>query len=116
MAMLACALTMQPCAAQTADGPVTVVVAITLEASTTPTEALAAMNGMRAMMKKQPGYVSEEFLQNLNPSNTPQYVHVSRWTSMVQWAALFRASAFSQLSAHGSQHYTISTSAFVSAK
>lgn len=93
-------------------GPVTVVVGVALTANATPAEALAAVNDMRAMMKRQPGYLSEEFLQNLNASNVPQYLHVSRWASMTYWAALFRTPEFSKLSAHGQEHYTLSVSAF----
>jgi heme-degrading monooxygenase HmoA len=94
-------------------GPVTVVVEVALAVNATPSQALAAMNDMRAMMKRQPGYLSEEFLQNLNASNTPRYVHVSRWASMTYWAALFRTPEFSKLNAHGNEHYTISASAFL---
>ena len=96
-------------------GPVTVVVEVALAANATPSEALAALNDMRAMMKRQPGFLSESLLQNLNPANSPRYVHVSRWASMVQWSALFRAPEFNRLNAHGNEHYTISASAFVPA-
>ena len=89
---------------------------VSLAANTTPSEALVALNDMRSMMKRQPGYMSEEFLQNLNADNTPRYVHVSRWASMNYWAALFRTPDFSKLSAHGNEHYTISVSAFVPAE
>ena len=113
------ALAVAPTSAQSVPasaGPVTVVVEVALEANTTPAEALVALNDMRAMMKRQPGYLSEEFLQNLNASNAPRYVHVSRWASMNYWAALFRTPEFSKLNAHGSEHYTISASAFVPAE
>jgi heme-degrading monooxygenase HmoA len=110
------ALAIAPSSAQTASalaGPVTVVVEVALAANATPSEALAALNDMRAMMKRQPGYLSEEFLQNLNASNSPRYVHVSRWASMTYWAALFRTPEFAELNAHGNEHYSISTSAFL---
>jgi heme-degrading monooxygenase HmoA len=113
------ALAITPSSAQTGPalaGPVTVVVEVALAANATPAEALAAVNDMRAMMKRQPGYLSEEFLQNLNAGNVPRYVHVSRWASMTYWAALFRTPEFSKLSAHGNEHYTISASAFVPAE
>ena len=100
----------------TSAGPVTVVVEVALAANATPSEALAAMNDMRAMLKRQPGYLSEEFLQNLNASNVPRYLHVSRWASMTYWAALFRTPEFSKISAHGNEHYTISASAFLPAE
>lgn len=97
-------------------GPVTVVVEVALAPNATPEQALAAVNDMRAMMKRQPGYLSEEFLQNLNAGNAPRYVHVSRWASMTYWAALFRTPEFGKLSAHGNEHYTISASAFLPAE
>jgi heme-degrading monooxygenase HmoA len=117
--LCAVALTTMPVFAQTAPAPVgmvTVVVEVSLTSGSSPAEALAALNDIRAMMKKQPGYLSEEFLQNLNASNTPQYIHVSRWASMTYWATLFRTTPFSQLTAHGNQHYTTSVSAFLPAE
>jgi heme-degrading monooxygenase HmoA len=119
VAMSVSALASAPTSAQTepaSAGPVTVVVEVALAANATPTEALVALNDMRTMMKRQPGYLSEEFLQNLNASNVPRYVHVSRWASMTYWAALFRTPEFSKLSAHGNEHYTISASAFLPAE
>jgi heme-degrading monooxygenase HmoA len=113
------ALAVTPSSAQTGPapaGPVTVVVEVALAANATPAEALAAVRDMRTMMKRQPGYLSEEFLQNLNASNVPRYVHVSRWASMTYWAALFRTPEFSKLSAHGNEHYTISAGAFLPAE
>jgi heme-degrading monooxygenase HmoA len=105
--------------AQPAQNPVagvTVVVEVQLAPNTEPEAARVAIDDMRAMMKKQPGYISETFLQNLNPGSSPRYVHVSHWASMAHWAALFRAPEFAQLSAHGNEHYTISASAFVPAE
>ncbi len=91
---------------------VTVVVEVTLAPNMEPAEALVALGEMRAMMRRQPGYLSEEFLQNLNPSNAPRYVHVSRWASMVYWAGVFRTPEFNRVSAHGNEHYTVMASAF----
>lgn len=92
--------------------PVTVVVEVALAANSTPAEALVALNEMRAMKRRQPGFLSEEVLQNLNASNAPRYVHLSRWAALVYWAALFRRPELSQLNAHGNAHYTLSVSAF----
>lgn len=50
------ALTIAPIAAQTgvvSAGPVTVMVEVALAANATPVEALEAVNGMRALMKRQ---------------------------------------------------------------
>jgi heme-degrading monooxygenase HmoA len=113
------ALAGTPSSAQTgpaSTGPVTVVMEVALAKNATPAEALAAVNDMRAMMKRQPWYLSEEFLQNLNASNLPRYLHVSRWASMTCWAALFRTPEFTKLSARGNEHYAISASAFLPAE
>ena len=67
------------------------------------------------MMKRQPGYSSEEFLQSLISSNAPRYVPVSHQVSMTYWAAAFRAPEFSRLSAHGNEHCTASTGALLPA-
>ena len=119
IALSVSALAIAPSSAQSGPasaGPVTVVVEVALRANTAPSEALAALNDMRAMMKRQPGYLSEEFLQNLNAGNVPRFVHVSRWASMAYWAALFRTPEFSKLSAHGDEHYILSASAFLPAE
>ena len=89
---------------------------VALAANTKPSQALAALNEMRAMMKKQPGYLSKECLRHPNAGNAPRYVHVSRWASMTYWAALFQAPEFSKFSALGNKHYTISASAFLPAE
>jgi heme-degrading monooxygenase HmoA len=60
--------------------------------------------------------LSEEFLQNLNAGNVPRYMYVSRWASMIYWAALFRTPEFNKLSAHGNEHYTIAVNAFLNAE
>jgi heme-degrading monooxygenase HmoA len=112
-------LSIAPSAAQTDSapaGPVTVVVEIALVANSTSAEALVALKEMRALMKRQPGYLSEELLQNLNANNAPRYVHVSRWAALPFWAALFRTPEFSQLSAHEQEHYRLSVSAFMPAQ
>jgi heme-degrading monooxygenase HmoA len=95
---------------------VTVVAEVALAVNATPTEPLVALNDSRALMKKQPGYMSEEFLQNLNASNVPRYAHMSRWASITYWAALFRTPEFNKLSAHGNEHFTIAVHAFLKAE
>jgi heme-degrading monooxygenase HmoA len=113
------AVAIAPSSAQPApvsSGFVTVVIEVTLASNTEPAAALVALTDMRAMLKKQPGYLSEEFLQNLNAANSPRYVHVSRWASMAYWAAAFRSPEFSKLNAHSNEHYTVAASAFVPAE
>ena len=109
------ALTSTPGSAQArpaSTGPVTVEAEFARAANATCAEAMTLVNDMRAMMKTQPGYLSEAFLQNLDDSNMPRYAQVSRWASMTYWAALFRTPEFSRPSAHGNEHCTISASAF----
>jgi heme-degrading monooxygenase HmoA len=118
-AMLASAMAMAQSPAQpetSSAGPVTVVIEVTLASDTEPSEALVALNDVRAMMRRQPGYLSEEFMQNLNTANSPRFVHVSRWALMEYWAAVFRSPEFGKLSAHGNEHYRVSASAFVPAE
>ena len=92
--------------------PVTVVVEVALAVNETPTDALVALDDIRALMKKQPGYLSGEFPQNLNASDVPRYVHVFRWASMTYWAALIGTPEFNKLSAHGNEHFIIAVKAF----
>ena len=115
-ALCTSALAIAPSSAQpgpASEGSVTVVVEVALAPGSRPSDALAALGDMRAMMRRQPGHLSESLLQNLNPSNSPHYVHVSRWASMTHWSALFQAPEFGRLNAHGSEHYTVTTSAFL---
>ena len=94
---------------------VTVVVEIQLRPKTEAVQAHAAVDDLRAMLKRQPGFISEVFLKNLNPANAPQFIHVSRWASMARWAAWFNSPEFSELNAHGNEHFTLTAAAFVPA-
>jgi heme-degrading monooxygenase HmoA len=96
-----------------AAGTVTVVIEMNLTSPGEPEAALVALRDMRAMVRTQPGFLSDELLRNFNAANVPAYVHVSRWTTMAYWSTVFLSPTFSQLSAHGNQHYTVTASAFV---
>lgn len=114
----ACVANTTPAAAQATSasaGLIAVVVEVALEPDATEPEALAAIQAMRNLLRRQPGYVSETFFQNISGSHAPRYLHLSRWASMNHWAAVFRAPEFSALSAHGNEHYSISVNAFVEA-
>jgi heme-degrading monooxygenase HmoA len=95
---------------------VTVVIQLTPVAGSKPELAAVAMNDMRAMIRKQPGYLSEEFLQNVNPSNAPAHVHVIRWASLKFWENVFISPEFAKLNAAGSKHYTVTASGFKTLK
>jgi heme-degrading monooxygenase HmoA len=95
---------------------VTVVIQIAHAPGSKPDAAAAAMNDMRAMIRKQPGFLSEEFLQNVNPANAPGHVHVIRWASLKYWEGVFASPEFAKLNAAGSKLYTVSASAFKTTK
>ena len=109
--------------AQTAASPaslppdaVTVVIQIVVKPATKPEAVAAALSDMRNMIKKQPGYLSEEYLENVNPANSPTKVHVVRWASSKYWENVFTTPEFIKLNAAGSKLYTVSASAFKTAK
>jgi len=117
LALMFSILALAPAPAYAQTGParastVTVVVELTLKANNLPQQALMPLSDLRSLMRKQPGFLSDELLQNLNAGNAPQYVHVSRWASIAYWAAMFSKAEFSQFSEHGTEHYTILVSAF----
>jgi heme-degrading monooxygenase HmoA len=104
-----------PKAATTADS-VAVVIQISLNPGVNPETAMAAMNDMRAFVKKQPGYLSSEFMQNLNAANTPSYVNVVRWTSMKYWESVFNNPEFTKLNANNTKNFSFNASAFKTVK
>jgi heme-degrading monooxygenase HmoA len=105
-----------PATAKTPVDAVTVVVQLTLLPGAKPEATAAAMNDMRAMIKKQPGFISEELLQNANPANAPQNVHVMRWASFKNWESVFNSPEFAKLNAANAKQYTVLASAFKTVK
>lgn len=95
---------------------VTVVIQITLLPGTKPETAAAAMADMRAMIKKQPGFISSELLTNVNPKNSPTNVHVVRWASMKYWENVYASPDFAKPFAAGSKQYSVTASAFKTAQ
>ena len=95
---------------------VTVVIQINLNPGSPPPSASGPMNDMRALIKKQPGYLGGESLQNNNPSNSPAFVHVTRWAALKYWENVYLSPEFSQLNAAGAKHYSVSISAFKALK
>jgi heme-degrading monooxygenase HmoA len=95
---------------------VTVVIQLSPVAGAKADAALAAMNEMRAFIKKQPGFLSSEFVQNINPANSPSHVHVVRWASLKNWEAVFASPEFAKLNASGTKLYTVNASAFKTIK
>lgn len=90
----------------------TVVVQVSLSPGARPEAVAAAMNDMRALVRKQPGFLGEEFVQNINAANNPRYVHVVHWASMSYWEGVFTSPEFARISAAGAGQYTILASAF----
>ena len=95
---------------------VTVVIQITMAKGAKADAAVTAMTDMRALIKKQPGFLSEEFLQNVNPANAPANVHVMRWAALKYWEGVFNSPEFAKLNAQGSKQYTVTASAFKTLK
>lgn len=114
-AMAAPALAQAPAPAGSPEA-VTVVIQITMAKGAKADAAATAMTDMRAMIKKQPGFLSEEFLQNVNTANAPANVHVMRWASLKYWESVFNSPEFAKLNAAGSKHYTVTASAFKTMK
>lgn len=77
------------------------------------TQALRALNDLRAHLRRQPGFVSNDLFENLNRQHEPRYVHLSHWASINYWAAVFRSPDFARLQAHAQSHYRVTTTALV---
>jgi heme-degrading monooxygenase HmoA len=97
-----------------AEGDVTVLLEVRVASDSEDAQALAALNDLRGLVRRQPGYVSETLFKNLNGQNEPRYVHVSRWVSMAYWAAVFRAPEFARLNAHANEHFSVTVTALLS--
>lgn len=95
---------------------VTVVIQISPVAGVNPEAMDAAMRDMLTLIKKQPGFVSDEFLKNFNPSNTPSHVHVIRWATIKNWEAVFISPEFTKLNATNAKLFTVSANAFMTVK
>ena len=95
---------------------ITVVIQIVPVAGANQSATNTALKDMVALIKKQPGFLSDEFLLNLNPANTPSHVHVIRWASLKYWENVFIAPEFVKLNAANSKLFSISASAFKPAK
>ena len=95
---------------------VTVVIQINVAPGAKADAANAAMDDMRAMIRKQPGFLGEEFLRNQNPANTPTHVHVIRWAALKYWESVFTSPEFLKLNAAAQKQMTISASAFKTIK
>lgn len=99
-------------AAATSSESVTVVIQVAPIAGADKQAANTAMKNMIAMIKKQPGYVSDEFLQNNNPANTPSHVHVIRWASLKYWESVFVSPEFVKLNTTNAKLFSVTASAF----
>ena len=99
-----------------ASDAITVVIQIVPIAGANQSATNTALKDMVAMIKRQPGFLSDEFLLNLNPANTPSHVHVIRWASLKYWENVFIAPEFAKLNAANSKLFSVSASAFKPAK
>ncbi len=91
---------------------VTVVIQINLQPGAQAQAAMAPMNDMRTLIRKQAGYLGGESLQNNNPSNAPAFVHVTRWTALKYWENVYKSPEFSKLNVAGIEYYQVKVSAF----
>ena len=101
-----------PAQSNQAPDAVTVVIQINLQPGTSAQAAMSPMGDMRTLIRKQPGYLGGESLQNNNPSNTPAFVHVTRWASLKYWEQVYQSPEFSKLNAAGAKQYNVVISAF----
>ena len=59
-----------------------------------PEAGEAHMTELVSFLRRQPGYIDGQFLRNVNPANTPRFVHVTRWKSFDDWEQLFVNESF----------------------
>jgi heme-degrading monooxygenase HmoA len=97
-------------------GAVTTVIQITPLPGAKPEALDVAMRDMLALIKKQPGFIADEFLKNLNPGNTPSHVHVIRWAALKNWEAVFISPEFTKLNSANAKQFTVSVNAFMTVK
>jgi heme-degrading monooxygenase HmoA len=110
---MVCAQTPIPLPA-TSNRVVTVIVEIQIKPGSKPDEALVALSAISTIVKNMPGFMSDEVLQNINPANSPAFLHVMHWAAINYWADVFRTPEFQKLASHSNQHYTITASAYES--
>lgn len=91
--------------AQTKPAQEGVTIVIPLIAQGTSREAsLKAMQTIVKLVRKQPGLLDEQLLENKNPANRPSHVHVTRWRELKDWETVFSNQEFLKaLQAHSAQ-------------
>ena len=90
----------------------TIVIQINLHPGVDADAAVGAMNDMRALIRKQPGYLGGESLRNNTPGNAPAIIHVTRWAAIRFWEGVFLSPEFNQLNAAGVKKYSVTIGAF----
>lgn len=78
----------KPLAAMPAEA-VVVVLQLNPAKGATREEAEAHVEELVAFLRKQPGYIDGQFLRNINPANSPRFVHLTRWKAFDDWERLF---------------------------
>lgn len=91
--------------AQTKPAPEGVTIMIPLNAHGASREAsLKAMQSIASLVRKQPGLLDDQLLENNNPANHPSHMHVTRWREPKNWEAVFSNQEFLKaLQAHSAQ-------------
>jgi len=73
---------------------ITIVIPVNSVAGKGREEVKQAMAAMNEVIRKQPGLIDEQLLENKNPANKPNYVHVMRWRALKDWEAVFAKPEF----------------------
>lgn len=73
--------------------------------------SVKAMKAIIAVVRKQPGLISETLMENKNPSNKPSHVHVTRWREQKNWEAMFANTEFQKVFQANSAYVTVNDGA-----
>lgn len=91
--------------AQIKPAPEGVTIVIPLNTHGVSREAsIKAMQSIVSLVRKQPGLLDDQLLENKNQANQPSHVHVTRWREQKNWEAVFSNQEFLKaLQAHSAQ-------------
>lgn len=100
------------------DDPNTVVTVMQFSARNAATRAQLQerMGAIRDYIRKQPGYIENELMENRNSGSKPDFVGVSRWKSFKDWEVLWLEPEFQTLVAAAGEVGDISPGTFAPMK
>ena len=73
---------------------VTIVIPLAAASGKSRDDVVKAMQNIVAVIRKQPGLLSEVLMENKSPTNKPTHVHVTRWREMTNWELVFANADF----------------------